>query len=313
MMKRYGLLIWILAVSGAMLVAPAVRAQELNARVTVLADKIRGVDASVFRNLQKSVQDFLNTRRWSGNAYAPAERIDCNFLLDLQTRVNEDVYTGTLTVQSSRPVYNASYNTNLINFKDKDFTFKYDAFQPLNYSDTRVGGSDPMVANLTAILAYYSYIILGLDEDSFSPGGGLGSFKKAQNVVTSAPANSSAISGWKAFDGTRNRYWLVENLLNTRYKSFLDVLYEYHRKGLDEMYEHPQDGRKAVMDCLNKLNALYADNPSTMILPVFFDAKSQELAGIFSKAPTAEKLEALNLLQKLDPGHGVMYRKNLKK
>lgn len=287
--------------------------QELNARVTVVASKIRGVDPSVFRSLQQAVQDFLNTRQWTGQAYAASERIDCNVLLDLQTRVNEDVYIGTLTVQSSRPVYNSSYLTNLLNFKDKDLAFKYDAFQPLDYSDTRVAGNDPMVANLTAILAFYSYVMIGLDQDSFSPSGGVASFKKAQHVVSSAPSNSSSISGWKAFEGTRNRYWLAENLLNTRYKSFHDILYEYHRKGLDVLYDHPKEGREAIMGCLNKLNALYADNPTTMILQIFFDAKSRELAGVFSKAPGDEKTQALNLLQKLDPGHGAVYRENLSK
>jgi len=311
-MRRFFLFIWILTVSGSLLWPATAGAQELNARVTVLADKIRGVDPSVFRNLQKSVQDFLNTRQWSANVYTPSERIDCNFLLDLQTRVNEDIFIGTLTVQSSRPVYNASYHTNLLNFKDKDLAFKYDAFQSMDYSDTRVSGNDQMVSNLTAILAYYSYLIVGLDQDSFSPDGGLGSFKKAQNVVNNAPSNSSSISGWKAFEGTRNRYWLVENLLNTRYKSFHDVLYSYHRKGLDEMYDHAQDGRAAIVECLNKLNALFTDNPTTVILQLFFDAKSTELAGIFSKAPTSQKLQALNLLQKLDPTHGAVYRKNLK-
>lgn len=311
-MKRTTFLIMLLVTAGWVQVPRMGSAQVLNARVTVLADKIRGVDPSVFRNLQKSVQDFLNTRQWSERAYAPAERIDCNFLLDLQSKVGEDVFVGTLTVQSSRPVYNSSYHTNLLNFKDKDLAFKYDVFQELEYSDTRVSGNDPMVSNLTAILAYYSYIILGIDQDSFAPNGGMNSFKKAQNVVNNAPANSNRISGWKAFEGTRNRYWLAENLLNTRYKSFHDVLYQYHRQGLDQMYDHPDQGRAAVMNCLNLLNAMYADNPSTMILQVFFEAKSNELAGIFSKAPIQQKLAALNLLQKLDPSHGAVYRENVK-
>jgi hypothetical protein len=303
----------ILGGAAGVLLSPGARAQELNARVTVLSSKIRGVDASVFKSLQKEVQDFLNTRQWTDKSYDPSERIDCNVLLDLQRRVSDDVFSGTLTVQSTRPVYNSSYSTTLLNFKDKDLAFKYDAFQPLEYSDTRVAGNDPLVANLTAILAFYAYVVIGLDQDSFSPSGGLASFKKAQNVVTNAPSNSSAISGWKAFEGTRNRYWMAENLLNTRYKSFHDILYEYHLKGLDQMYDHAREGRQSILECLNKLNALYADNPTTMILPMFFDAKSQELAGVFSKAPGEERTQALNLLQKLDPGHGAVYRENLTK
>jgi hypothetical protein len=287
-------------------------AQELHAHVTVIADKIRGVDPSVFENLQKAIQDFLNTRQWSDRSYTPQERIDCNFLLDLQAQPGQDMYLGLLTVQSMRPVYNSTYNSNLLNFKDKDVAFKYSPFQQLVYNDTRISGNDPMESNLTAILAYYAYIIIGLDQDSFAPDGGDALFKKAQNVVNNAPANSRYISGWKAFEGTRNRYWLTENLLNNRYKNFHEVLYRYHRQGLDLMYDHIDKGRETIVSCLNLLNAMYADNPNTMILQLFFEAKSDELEGIFSKAPTQQKVEALNLLQKLDPQHGVKYREDLK-
>jgi hypothetical protein len=287
-------------------------AQELNAHVTVLADKIRGVDPSVFRNLQKAVQDLLNNTQWSGRSYQPSERIDCNFLLDLQSQVGQNTYSGTLTVQSMRPVYDASYVSTVLNFKDKDFAFKYEPFDQLVFNDTRIAGNDPLESNLTAILAYYAYVIIGLDRDTFSPNGGNALFKKAQNVVTNAPANSRAISGWKAFEGPRNRYWLVENLLNPRYKDFHEVLYLYYRKGLDAMYSHMEQGRTEVMSCLNKLNALYADNPRTMILQLFFEAKSEELQGIFSMAPGQQKVLAMNLLQKLDPQHGVQYQEEMK-
>src|SRR5690348_8310800 len=265
-------------------------AQELNAHVTVLSDKIRGVDPSVFRNLQKAVQDLLNNTRWSDRNYNAAERIDCNFLLDLQAKVGQNIYAGTLTIQSMRPVYNSSYVSTVLNFKDKDFAFKYEPFDQLVFNDTRISGNDPMESNLTAILAYYAYIILGLGRDTFSPNGGNALYKKAQNIVSNAPANSRNISGWKAFEGTRNRYWLVENLLNPRYKNFHEVLYQYYRKGLDEMYSHMDQGRQEVMSCLNLLNALYADNPRTLILQLFFEAKSEELQGIFSMAPGQQKV-----------------------
>jgi hypothetical protein len=311
-MKYFKALIGLCLAAGLAWIPCRTGAQELHARVTVMADRIRGVDPSVFRQLQKSVEDFLNTRQWSDKSYAPGERIDCNFLLDLQNKVGDDVFVGMLTVQSTRPVYNASYQSTLLNFKDKDVAFRYDAFQPLEFSDTRVSGNDPLASNLTAILAYYAYIIVGLDQDSFAPDGGNALFKKAQNVVNNAPTNSQSVSGWKAFEGPRNRYWLVENLLNARYNKFHQVLYQYHRDGLDEMYDHMNDGREAVVSCLNELNALYADNPTTVILQSFFEAKSDELAGIFSQAPSQQKMAALNLLQKLDPEHGTKYREDLK-
>lgn len=288
------------------------QAQELNARVTVVANKIRGVDPSVFQALQKAIQDFLNNRQWSDANYAPDERIDCNFLFDLQSQISQNTYSAILTVQSTRPVYNSSYITNMFNFKDKDVAFKYDPFQPLIFNENNISGDDPMSSNLTAILAYYAYIIIGLDRDSFSPNGGNASFKKAQDIVSGSPANSRNITGWKAYEGTQNRYWLAENLLNTRYKDFHKVLYDYHRLGLDGMYDHLAEGRDVIINCLNLLNAINADNPNTVILPMFFDAKWSELAGVFSAAPPQQQVAALNLLQKLDPGHGTQYREALR-
>lgn len=290
----------------------ALSAQELQAHVTVASGKIRGVDPTVFKQLQKSAEDFLNTTKWTDRSYAPSERIVCNFLLDLQSSPSENVYSGSLTVQSMRPVYNSSYTSTILNFKDKDFTFRYRPFEQLVFNESRISGNDALEANLTAVLAYYAYVAIGLDQDTFADAGGIPLFKNAQNVVSNAPSNSSGISGWKAFEGTRNRYWLVENLLNTRYKSFHKVLYKYHRQGLDLMYDNVGKGSEAILASLNLLNSIYADNPTTMILPLFFDAKSDELAGIFSRAPGQEKVQAMNILEKLDPQHGTKYREELK-
>jgi hypothetical protein len=311
-MRRIYNFLWIL-LSALLLLPHQSRGQELHARVTVVADKIRGVDPSVFRDLQKAVQDFLNTRQWSDRSYPTTARIDCNFLLDLQSQVDQNTFSGSLTVQSMRPVYGSSYSSTVLNFKDKDLAFKYEPFSQLVFNDTRVSGNDALQSNLTAILAYYAYMIIGLDQASFSPNGGNALFKKALHVVNNAPANNRNISGWKAFEGTRNRYWLTENLLNPRYKNFHEVMYQYYRKGLDQMYNHMDKGRDAVLGCLNLLNAMYADNPRTMVLQLFFEAKSQELIGIFSKAPGPQKMQALNLLQKLDPQHGVQYQEEAKR
>lgn len=286
-------------------------AQELNARVIVTAQKIRGVDQSVFTKMQKAIEQFLNSRQWTDKHYAAGERIDCRFLLDLQQNIDNDVYAGSITVQSIRPVYNSSYTTTLLNYKDQDVAFRYQPFQPLVFNYNRISGNDPLVSNLTAILAYYAYTIIGLDNDSFVMNGGHAAFQKAQYIVSNAP-QGKYISGWKAFDGTRNRYWLAENLLNVRYKRFHQVMYQYHRQGLDRMYDHINEGRKAIADCLNLLNAMNADNPNSMILQLFFVSKSDELAGIFSEAPVQEKLQAVNLLQKLDPVNGAKYKEDLK-
>lgn len=288
-----------------------VNAQELNAEVIVTHKKIKGVDASVFDKMQKAIQQLLNTRRWTSKSYARGERIDCRFLIDLQKEISDQVYKAFITVQSARPVYNSTYSSTLLNFKDQDVLFRFEPFQPLVFNENRISGQDQQASNLTAILAYYAYLIIGLDQDSFSPNGGHDAYEMAQKVVNNAP-NGRNISGWKAFDGTFNRYWIIENLLNVRYKRFHEVLYDYHRKGLDEMYEHPDKGRQAILESLNKLNSLNANNPNLVILKVFFTAKADELAGIFSEGPPKERMTALNLLQKMDPSNGSRYKKSIK-
>ncbi|WP_344975387.1 DUF4835 family protein [Compostibacter hankyongensis] len=285
---------------------PDLAAQELQATVTVMADKVRGTDPKVFKTLQNAIRDFLNTRKWTNRSYAPNEKIVCNFLLNIQKAAGDNVYAASLTVQSIRPVYNASYQTNLLNYEDPNVTFRYVEFQPLNFNDNQPGGSDPLQANLTAVLAYYAYMIVGFDEDSFVPRGGDAFFKKAQQIVSNAPEGRD-INGWKAFEGNRNRYWLVDNLLNSRLNRFHEVFYQYHRKGLDVMYDHMSEGREAVLKTLSVLNAIRADNPNVMLMPLFFTAKSAELAGIFSKAPPQERLEAANLLKQLDPSNSGRY------
>ncbi len=190
-------------------------------------------------------------------------------------------------------------------------TFNYVQFQQLTFSDTRVSGSDPLSANLTAVLAYWINMILGFDYDSYSPSGGNVYFQKAENIVNNAP-EGRGISGWKAFDGVRNRYWLVENLLNSRYNLFHDVVYSYYRKGLDQMYENENTGRTGILNALNLLNTFNKDNPNTMELAFFFQGKTQELIKIFSKSTPQEKDRAREYLQKLDIVNGNRYKEELK-
>lgn len=305
-MRRYSyLVIWIIGL-GSML-SPAY-SQELHATVTIQADQIKTTDPKVFQTLRTAVEEFLNNRSWTGRSYAPNERIDCNFQLNLQQESPSNVYKGTLTVQSSRPVYNATYTSSMLNYLDKNVSFKYVEFQPLNFNENRISGNDPLESNLTALLAYYAYVIIGIDEDSFAKDGGSDAFKKAQNIVSNAPDDSRNISGWKAFEGTRNRYWITDNLLNARLSRFHTVLYDYHRMGLDKMYDKMNDGRSAILNALATLNAINAENPNTMILQLFFTAKSDELTGVFSQAPVQDKLKAAELLSQLDPSNSSAYQ-----
>lgn len=282
--------------------------QELRARVSVLSNRVgNSVNKKVFQTLQTALNDFINNRKWTSDNFKTNEKIDCGFLLNLESTGEPDVYKATLAIQSARPVFNSSYVSPMVNYNDNDVTFRYAEFQQLEFSETRVAGTDPLASNLTAVVAYWINIILGLDYDSFSPSGGTVYFQKAQNIVNNAPEGRN-ISGWKAFDGTRNRYWLIENLLNSRYTLFRDAIYTYYRKGLDKMYENEGLGRSEILNALNSLNTFNNDNANTMILPFFFQAKTQELIKIFSKATPPEKTKALELLQRLDVSSANKYK-----
>ena len=289
-----------------------IKAQELKARVSVLSNRVaNNVDKKTFQTLQTALESFVNNRKWSTDNFAQQEKIDCSFLLNLESTDEANVYKASLTIQSARPIFNSSYVSPIINFQDNDVTFKYAEFQQLEFNDNRVSGTDPLASNLTAVIAYYIDIILGMDYDSFSPRGGDPYFQKAQNIVNNAPEGKN-ISGWKAFDGTRNRYWLAENLLNSRYTIIHDAIYDYYRLGMDKLYDEEANARIQMLNVLNLLNNLNVDNPNTMILQFFFQGKTQELIKIFSKASPPDKSRALEFLQKLDVPNAPKYKEALK-
>lgn len=287
-------------------------AQELNARVTVNSSRIgTTVNKNTFTNLQTALNSFLNNKQWTPDNFMPNEKIDCNILLNLQPGTEPDVYTASITIQAARPIFNAAYLSPIINYQDADVTFKYVQFQQLEFNENRVSGADPLVSNLTAIFAYYAYMIIGLNYDSYAPRGGLPYFVKAQNIVNNAP-ESRGISGWKAFDGVRNRYWLVENMQNSRYAIIHDIYYNYYRKALDEMYENENTARAEMLNVLNLLSNFNADNPNTMINQFFYQGKTNELIKLFSKAAPQDKERASSLLQKMDITNSARYNAELK-
>jgi hypothetical protein len=288
------------------------QAQELNARVTVVANRVGNtVNRNTFITLQTALNNFLNNRKWSNEVYAANEKIDCNFLLNLEQTSEANVYAASLTVQAARPVFNSSYVSPMINFKDDNVLFKYVEFQILEFNENRVSSSDALTSNLTAVLAYYAHLILAFDNLSFAPKGGDLHFQKAQNIVNNAP-DGRGISGWKAFDGIRNRYWLVENMLNSRYNIMHDVYYNYYRLGMDKMYEDENAARTELLNVLNLLNNFNSENPNTMINQFFFQGKSTELIKVFLKAKPLDKARATELLQKLDINNAGNYKEQLK-
>jgi hypothetical protein len=288
------------------------KAQELKATITVVSNKVsNSVNQSVFRTLQTALNNFINNRKWTSDNFLPNEKIDCNFLLNLEQTADANVYNASLTIQAGRPIYNSSYLSPIINFRDENITFKYVEFQQMDFNENRVSGSDAAVSNLTAVFAYYINMILGFDYDSFSPRGGDLYFQKAQNIVNNAP-DGRGISGWKAFDGIRNRYWLVENMLNSRYAVMHDVYYNYYRLGMDKLYEDEGMARAEVLNVLNLLNNFNTENPNKMINQFFFQGKATELIKLFSKAPQQDKARASELLQRMDITNANKYKDELK-
>lgn len=288
------------------------QAQELRSRVTVVTTKVaNNVSRNTFQTLQTALNNFLNNRKWTNDTYAADERIECNFLLNLESTDELNVYAASLTIQVARPVFNSSYLSPLINYKDDNVTFKYLEFQQLDFNENRVSGNDPLASNLTAVFAYYAYMIIGFDAATFSLHGGDPYFQKAQNIINNAPDGRN-ITGWKAFDGIRNRYWLTSNILDTRYDVMHQVYFNYYRSSLDKFYEDETVARSEMLNVLNLVESFSAENPNTMIIQFFFQGKATELIKIFSKAIPPDKARAAELLSRLDITNASRYKDELK-
>lgn len=292
--------------------ATVVKSQELRARVTVVATKVaNNVSRNTFQTLQTSLNNFLNNRKWTTDTYTADERIECNFLLNLESTDELNVYSASLTIQVARPVFNSSYLSPLINYKDDNLTFKYLEFQQLDFNENRVSGNDPLASNLTATFAYYAYMIIGFDAATFSLHGGDPYFQKAQNIINNAPDGRN-VTGWKAFDGIRNRYWLTANMLDTRYDVMHQIYYSYYRNSLDKFYEDEANARAEMLNVLNLLDGFNSENPNTMINQFFFQGKASELIKIFSKASPPDKARASELLSRMDITNAGRYKDELK-
>lgn len=280
------------------------QAQELQCQVSVLTPGIQIADPAIFSTLETAMFEFINNRKWTDDNFNPDEKIECTLILSITEELGNDRYRGNATIQSSRPVYNSDYQTLLFNFNDRDWEFSYVQFQPIEFQD------NIFLNNLSALLAYYAYTVIGFDYESFAERGGNPYFLKAQNIVTLAQNTSE--KGWKSFENLRNRYWLIENLLNPRFKNFRSAFYNYHLNGLDRMYENRDLATETITSTLQILNSINQQNPNSMIIQLFFNAKSQELQNIYSDVPKAQKTTAVNLLMRLDAGNADEYQKLLK-
>ena len=273
--------------------------QDLNARVQILSPKIQNTNKRPLEVLETAMTDFLNTKKWSDKQLQPQEKIDCNFVITLTEWDGSSNFKGEAQIISSRPIFGSTYNSTILSLNDKNFDFNYSEGQPLDFADQN------FINNLSSLLAFYAYTIVGLDEDSFSKLGGSNYFIKAQDVLNNA--QNAPYSGWKAFEGLRNRYWLIENLNNKSYLPLRELLYTYHRQGLDLMSDNINKGRKNIAEALPLLSELDKQKQGAMLNQVFFSAKAEEIVGIFSKSDPIERTKIYNILADVDPANITKY------
>ncbi len=270
-------------------------AQELRCRVNIQYNEIANADKDMYNTLRSTMEEFMNAQSWTNHSYEEQEKIEVKLNLRVTSQSSKN-FAGTLQIQSSRPVYNSTYTTTLFNHVDDKISFQYEENEPIEFSE------NAFVSNLSSILSYYAYIVIGIDYDTFSPNGGIEFFQKAQNVVTAAQANDEA--GWSSSSrDDKTRYWLVENLLNSSYSAFHTALYKYHRLGLDTMYDKPENGRKEVYNAVAELEKVFKLKPSSYLLTAFFYAKKDEIVQMYSEGNPDEKNRMVTLAKKLNPAN----------
>lgn len=288
----------------AILFVPAIlMAQELKCNIQINSQKIQGTNRTVYQTLQTAIYEFMNNTSWTNHVYNIDERIECNIVINLNEQIGSDEYKGTIQVQSRRPVFNTSYNTTTLNFLDNYFDFRYLEFNKLEFSE------NTHLSNLTSVLAFYAYIILGIDYDTYAYMGGSEYFQKAEKILNNS--QNATESGWKAYEGNRkNRYWMVENILNEKYRPIREVYYRYHRLGLDIMNEKLIEGRAEIVECMVSVQKVFREKPDPYLFfnQLFFDAKNDELVNLFTESFPAEKTRVLNILTEIDNANASKYK-----
>lgn len=280
-------------------------AQELSCTVTINSDQIEGSNKSIFNTLQQAISEYVNTIRWTDMTFTEQEKIECSMMIIVRS-VTDNMFMAELQVQSRRPAYGSSYTTPLLNFKDNNFNFTYQEYDRLDYQQ------NIFTTNLTAMLAYYCYLIIGHDMDSFSRLGGTPYFQQCENIVSSAQSaslESSEQAGWKAFDSNRNRYALINNLMDEAFKGYRNFFYEYHRLAIDQMATNVPNARARIAEGLPILRDANRARPATYVINTFLDAKADELTEIFSKGTENEKKSVYEVLMDIDPTRGNTYEK----
>lgn len=279
--------------------------QELRCTVTINSDQVQGTNKEVFNTLKQSIEEYVNTLRWTNLTFLEKERIECSMLIMVKS-VQDNTFTCEFTCQSRRPVFGSSYYTPLLNIKDNNFVFTYQEYDRLDYQQST------FTTNLTALLAYYCYLIIGHDMDSFSKLGGTPYFQACESIVNaaqSASLDNAEAAGWKAFESNRNRYALISNIMDEAFKKYRLFYYEYHRHGLDEMTSNVANGRARIAKEIDVLKEVYNARPATYVINTFLDAKNEELVNIFEQGTSDEKKKVYDLLMLIDPTRQTIYNR----
>ncbi len=281
------------------LIQVSIYSQELNAQVIVNSDLVNQTNQQIFKTLERSLNEFMNTQVWTNQEYLNQEKITCSFIFNL-TGYSNDQFEATLQVQSERPVFDSNYDTPIFNFLDRDIVFSYQEYQPLFFNQSS------FESNLVSLLSFYAYVIIGLDGDTFELNGGSNSYGQALQIVTLAQVTSR--KGWKPSDGTRNRFWLIDSLRSNTFREYRQTLYAYHRKGLDKLTTDPLEGKEALMEAIQLLDPLYQRRPNAFLLQVFFDAKVEEIVNLFSEGPKVDFKTTETVLKKIAPFFGSRWK-----
>lgn len=277
------------------------KSQALNCQITVAHPKLQTADPKVFKTLEQQMQDFLNNQSWSDDEFLPEERIECNFVLTITEERGGNNFKASLSIQATRPVYGSNYVTPLFTYRDQEINIEYEQSKPLQFT------KNVFYDNLSSILAFYAYVIVGLDYDSYALLGGEEYFLNAQNIINVLPSNLTNDPGWTAVRQNRTRYWLIENLLSARVKQFRQAYYQYHMQGLDIMHQNAKEGQTNIVKCIEQFSQVNKSYPNNALIPAILGTKSSEIVEILKQAERSQKTKVFQILSNMDPSNVQKY------
>lgn len=283
-------------------IVTSAHSQELNCKVVINTPKLQTADPKVFQTLQTAIKEFMNNTAWTDGSYENYEKLDVNITLNITEEVNANTFRGDFAIQMVRPVFNSEYKSPVFSYVDKDFSFIYEQYQPIQYSKGVFND------NLSSMLAFYANFLIGVDNDTFSPLGGENYFLNAQDIMNNIPQSvSGSFKGWRSVDGNRTRYFLVENSLNPGMKAIRQGYYEYHRKGLDVMSTNPEAGRESMVKCLEFCDATNRSYPNSTAIQLFCTTKGDEIVNVFKAGDANQRAKVIQFMSKMDPAGSNRY------